>query len=164
MTRAMHYVLTYERVLHSAQVWCVDVSLLIRSIRSWILFILSSSSIHVSFSAQEKEELLAQQPSTSSEQDDSDGNPNAEESPVEVFEVRGSPQQSAAKKQRITAFALDIESLLPHLKQFLQAVKNYFTQTTLSVSLERKNNLERKKQKSGTRGAAECVSDVLTTF
>ena len=160
----MHYVLTYERVLHSAQVWCVDVSLLIRSIRSWIFFILSSSSIHVSFSAQEKEELLAQQPSTSSEQDDSNSNPNAEESPVEVFEVRGSPQQSAAKKQRITAFALDIESLLPHLKQFLQAVKNYFTQTTLSVNLERKNNLERKKQKSGTRGAAECVTDVLTTF
>ena len=78
----MHYFLTYERVLHSAQVWCVDVSLLIRSIRYWIFFILSSSSIHVSFSAQEKEELLAQQPSTSSEQDDSNGHPNAEESPV----------------------------------------------------------------------------------
>ena len=99
---------------------------------------------------------MAQQPSTSSKQDDSNGHPNAEESPVEVFEVRGSPQQSAAKKQRITAFALDIESLLPHLKQFLQAVKNYFTQTTLSVNLERKNNLERKKKKLHTRRSRVC--------
>ena len=94
----------------------------------------ASSPIHVAFSDEEKEELLAQQPSTSSAvRDDSHGQPNAEESPLQVSEIPGS-QQSAAKKQRIAAYALDRQSLPLDLKQFLQAVKTYFTQ---SVNLER---------------------------
>ena len=106
----------------------------------------ASSPIHVSsFSDEERAELLAQQPSTSSAvRDDSHGQPNAEESPLQVSEIPGSPrrpdelnaqpQQSAAKKQRITAYALDMESLPHDLKEFLQAVRQYFTQ---SVNLER---------------------------
>ena len=105
----------------------------------------TSSPIHVAFSDEEKEELLAQQPSTSSAvRDDSHGQPNAEESPLQVSENPDSPrrpdelnqrpQQSAAKKQRIAAYALDRQSLPLDLKQFLQAVKTYFTQ---SVNLER---------------------------
>ena len=107
----------------------------------------SSHSINASCSAQEMEELLAQQPSTSSVQDDSHGHSDAEESLLEEFEVPGSPQQPAelnqqapqspAKKPRITAYALGIESLPAHLKQFLQAVKKYFTQ---SVNLEREKS------------------------
>ena len=94
----------------------------------------TSSPIHVAFSDEEKEELLAQQPSTSSAvRDDSHGQPNAEESPLQVSEIPGS-QQSAAKKQRIAAYALDRQSLPLDLKQFLQAVRTYFTQ---SVNLER---------------------------
>ncbi|XP_044169297.1 uncharacterized protein LOC114964302 [Acropora millepora] len=107
----------------------------------------ASSPIHVSsFSEEERAELLAQQPSTSSVvRDDSHGQPNAEESPLQqVSEIPGSPrrpdelnaqpQQSPAKKQRITAYALDMESLPHDLKEFLQAVRQYFTQ---SVNLER---------------------------
>ncbi|XP_074608121.1 uncharacterized protein LOC141863835 [Acropora palmata] len=109
----------------------------------------ASSPIHISsissFSDEEWEELLAQQPSTSSAvRDDSHGQPNAEESPLQVSEIPGSPrrpdelneqpQQSPTKKQRITAYALDMESLPHDLKEFLQAVRRYFTQ---SVNLER---------------------------
>ena len=109
----------------------------------------ASSPIHISsissFSDEEWEELLAQQPSTSSAvRDDSHGQPNAEESPLQVSEIPGSPrrpdelneqpQRSPAKKQRITAYALDMESLPHDLKEFLQAVRRYFTQ---SVNLER---------------------------
>ena len=126
----MHYFLTYERVLHSAQVWCVDVSLLIRSIRYWIfLFYLALQSMSRLVHKRRRNSWLSNPRRLLSKM-------TATVTPTprsRLFEVRGSPQQSAAKKQRITAFALDIESLLPHLKQFLQAVKNYFTQTTQSV-------------------------------
>lgn len=79
----------------------------------------ASSPIHIlSLSDEEEAELLAQQPSTSSAvRDDSQGQPNAEESPLQVSEIPGNPQrpdelnqqpqQSAAKKQRIAAYALD---------------------------------------------------------
>ena len=70
----------------------------------------ASSPIHVSFSDEKKEELLVQQPSASSVvRDDSQSQHNAEESPLQVYEIPGSPrqadelneqpQQSAAKKQ-----------------------------------------------------------------
>lgn len=108
----------------------------------------ASSPIHIlSLSDEEEAELLAQQPSTSSAvRDDSHGQPNAEESPLQVPEIPGSPrrpdeltdeqpqQSPAVKKQRITAYALDMESLPHDLKEFLQAVRWYFTQ---SVNLER---------------------------
>lgn len=100
----------------------------------------ASSPIHVSFSDEKKEELLVQQPSASSVVwDDSQGQHNAEESPLQVYEIPGSPpqadelneqpQQSAAKKQSITTNALDMESLPLHLQQFLLAVKQYFNQS-----------------------------------
>ena len=105
----------------------------------------ASSPIHVSFSDEKKEELLVQQPSASSVvRDDSQGQHNAEESPLQVYEIPGSPrqadelneqpQQSATKKQSVTTCALDMQSLPLHLQQFLLAVKQYFNQ---SISLER---------------------------
>ena len=71
----------------------------------------ASSPIHVSsFSDEEKAELLAQQPSMSSAvRDDSHGQPNVEESPLQVSEIPASPrrpdelneqpQQSAARSR-----------------------------------------------------------------
>ena len=138
----------------SSQVWRASTSLSLSQFvsRSFLLelvaFTMSDtarSPIHVSFSDEKKEELLVQQPSASSVMgDDSQGQHNAEESPLQVYEIPGSPrqadelndqpQQSATKKQSVTTYALDMESLPLHLKEFLLAVKQYFNQ---SISLER---------------------------
>ena len=127
----------------------------------------ASSPIHVSsFSDEERAELLAQQPSSSSAvRDDSHGQPNAKESPLQVSEITGSPrrpvelnkqpQQSAAKKQRITAYALDMESLPHDLKEFLQAVRRYFTQSV---------NLEREKAAVSMSTFSKCQERMLCNW
>ena len=51
-------------------------------------------------------------------------------SPRQADELNEQPQQSAAKKHSVTTYALDMESLPLHLKQFLLAVKQYFNQST----------------------------------
>ena len=57
-------------------------------------------------------------------------------SPPQADELNEQPQQSAAKKQSITTYALDMESLPLHLQQFLLAVKQYFNQS-ISVAREK---------------------------